>query len=1359
MIRIGPAGGLPTSSIRALCDPGSQVNLITESCVQRFGLKRDRKSIDIDGIGEGQLTRSHGSVNLIVRHRISDQHQLPALFHVVKRLATELPNRSFQNPFKNIPSNQLADPSFCRPSHVEILLGAGFWAGIIECDIKHIKMRNCHFTAQRTTLGWVIIGSMATSELPAKSCHLAEASNNELDRLLQRLWQQDESIEVSHLTPEEVMAENIFQTTSSRSPDGRYIVQLPFRAQEVSIGGNRPMAVKRYLQLEQKLANNPALSQQYREIISDYFTLGHLVRATDAINLATDSHYYIPYHIINKKKLRVVFDASNKAPSGSSLNDWQLPGPKLQNDLSDTLLRFRLHRYAVTADIVKMFRQVMADPSHWRYQRIVWRDTPNDAIEDYCLTVVVWGMTSANFNAVRSLQQCAMDVTNEFPIGAKAILSDFYVDDFLSSASDTIGIKTIYDQVSTILRKGGFQLAKWATNHPGLMKEIGQEDQLDVSHDIPLEAGVLGLSWFPQQDVFRIKVNITEQSTVPTKRELVSTVAKIYDPSGIIAPVLIRGRMMIQEVWRCHVNWDKRIPSNLSPAWRQLMDDISEIHSIEVPRWMGATDKAIHELHIFGDASEKAFGAVAYLRTEDTNGEVRCCLITSKSKVSPIKQVTIPRLELEAAKMAARLGTHLMKVCELPNSTVHYWSDSTITLFWIRRDTATLKPFIRNRVTVIQQITDQSSWRHVPGDSNPADMLSRGMSTKDLKHSKCWWEGPPWLKQSKDHWPSNVMPPLSPEEIEVEKRDSISAHVGLAKTRSAKYYIGVYLDNRTVQPIIERRSTLSSALRVTAIVRRFQRAVMDRIEVIRKRQANQVSRPMTTIAKKPYQPTHTKRVKRKYKAKNTTPKQTKDISPVMPVSVAESQAALCYWIKWAQATYFVRDIDACKKGVNLPDGSQVTSLNPFLDDEGILRMGGRLKQSSLPVQAKNPIIIPTESALAALLRREAHINYHHAGVQLTTTILRRKYWMPRMRQALKSDIFKCVKCFRQRQDTIQQQMGDLPRVRVNKATPFEYTGIDFAGPIIIKKHRGKQPATRGAVARDDITTKAWIVVFVCMVTRAIHLDLIQGLTVEDFLPALSRFTARRGGCREMWSDNGSTFIGTDNELRRVIKEWQGGNLTSELTKKGITWRFITPAAPHQGGIWEAGVKAVKHHLKRIAGQNKLSGDQLYTILVEIEGCLNSRPLYPLTDDPNDLEPLTPAHFIMGKAVHHPPLADNLREVLDGRLTAWGLQQKIVQQFWAQWHDEYLASLQQRRKWQFRLPNLKLGDMVVIKNENLPPATWALGRVTVIHLGQDHLVRSATIRTASNEANKPTFLERPVHKLCLLPFCRASQEAK
>lgn len=476
----------------------------------------------------------------------------------------------------------------------------------------------------------------------------------------------------------------------------------------------------------------------------------------------------------------------------------------------------------------------------------------------------------------------------------------------------------------------------------------------------------------------------------------------------------------------------------------------------------------------------------------------------------------------------------------------------------------------------------------------------------------------------------------------------------------------------------------------------------------------------------------------------------------MPMTVAENHAALRYWIKWAQAKYFAREIDACEKGINLPYGSPISSLTPFLDDEGMLRLGGRLKHSSLPLETKHPIILPTESALAVLLRREAHINHLHAGVQLTTTVLRRKYWMPRMRQALKKEIFKCKECFRQREETIQQQMGDLPQARVNQAAPFEYTGIDFAGPLVIRKHGGRPPVTRGSVVRDDITTKAWIVVFVCMVTRAIHLDIIQGLSVEDFLPALSRFIARRGGCREIWSDNGTTFIGTDNELQRVMHEWQGGPLNSQLTKKGITWRFITPAAPHQGGIWEAGVKSVKHHLRRIVGQNKLSSDQLYTILVEIEGCLNSRPLYPLTDDPDDLSPLTPAHFIMGKAVHHPPMTDDLHAVSDGRLTAWGLQQKLVQQFWSQWHDEYLASLQQRRKWIARSENLKLNDMVIVKNENMPPATWALGRVVAIHSGQDGLVRSATIRMGFNEANKPTYLKRPVQKLCLLPFCQVAK---
>lgn len=290
---------------------------------------------------------------------------------------------------------------------------------------------------------------------------------------------------------------------------------------------------------------------------------------------------------------------------------------------------------------------------------------------------------------------------------------------------------------------------------------------------------------------------------------------------------------------------------------------------------------------------------------------------------------------------------------------------------------------------------------------------------------------------------------------------------------------------------------------------------------------------------------------------------------------------------------------------------------------------------------------------------------------------------------------------------------------------------------------------RVTLYREPATIKGWIVIYVCLVTRAIHLDVVQGLTVEDFLETFAKMTSRRGICKEIWSDNGTTFVGANNELQRVIKEWNNQIPVEQLAALGTTWKFITPSAPFKGGIWEAGVKSVKHHLTRVVGKRLLTASQLYTVLTQIEAVLNSRPLWPQSDDPFDLTPITAAHLVIGRSTLQRPLSEDVSDRDDNRLTMWGLQQKMQQAFWQRWKSEYLINLQRRGKWYKPKENLKIGDMVIIMAENVPPTAWPLGRVLQVNKGQDGFVRTALIKTETSQ------LERPIQKLCVLPS--ASQQ--
>lgn len=313
-------------------------------------------------------------------------------------------------------------------------------------------------------------------------------------------------------------------------------------------------------------------------------------------------------------------------------------------------------------------------------------------------------------------------------------------------------------------------------------------------------------------------------------------------------------------------------------------------------------------------------------------------------------------------------------------------------------------------------------------------------------------------------------------------------------------------------------------------------------------------------------------------------------------------------------------------------------------------------------------------------------------------------------------------------------MSDLPDYRVTPSRTFQRTGVDYAGPIQVLHKAG----------RGQRLYKAYIAIFVCLSTRAIHLELVGDYTSAVFLAALRRFTIRRGTPSTLYSDNGTNFRGTERELVNSFHNLiRNHEIIAHLANDGITWRFIPPAAPHFGGIWEAGVKSVKHHLKRVTGSHLLSTEEFVTLLSQIKACLNSRPIAPLSDDPSDLTSFTPGHFLVGGPLITMP-EETLLDLKESRLNRWQRVQRIRDQFWSVWSKDYLHTLQQQRKWQHAQKNLSTGDLVLLRNDSLPPSKWELGRITCTYPDAYDLVRVVEVQTVSGT------YKRPITKLCRLP---------
>jgi hypothetical protein len=449
-------------------------------------------------------------------------------------------------------------------------------------------------------------------------------------------------------------------------------------------------------------------------------------------------------------------------------------------------------------------------------------------------------------------------------------------------------------------------------------------------------------------------------------------------------------------------------------------------------------------------------------------------------------------------------------------------------------------------------------------------------------------------------------------------------------------------------------------------------------------------------------------------------------------------------LKNIQAESFPEQIAACEKRVPLK--APYKFLTPFLDKHGILRVGGRLEFASVPYSQKHPVLLPKKHIFCEALARYTHWNKHHAGPSLLLALLREQVWIVRGPDLVKDVVRKCYKCHLHSATTGTQIMGQLPSSRVTPAPPFSKCGVDYAGPFHLASRTGRKPQI----------SKSYVCLFVCMATKAIHLEVSSDLSTPNFLAALERFISRRGLPSDIYSDEGTNFVGAKSELEEIQhfleNEETRKSIHSSMTNKHINFHFNPPASPHHGGLWEAGVKRMKFHLRRVVGTRHLTTEEFSTLLCQVEAILNSRPLSPMSNNPNDLHVLTAGHFIIGRplvALPHPDLG----HLPDNRMSRWQLVQKFRQDIWKSWTRD-LSTLQPTLKWHVPQKELEVGNLVLVLDDTatLGPQKWKRGRVTAVIPGKEGNSRVYDVRTNITPSNpRGTILRRPIVKLSLLPI--------
>lgn len=431
--------------------------------------------------------------------------------------------------------------------------------------------------------------------------------------------------------------------------------------------------------------------------------------------------------------------------SGHSLNEALLIGPVVQDDLFSIVLRFRQFPIALVADIEKMYRQVSLHPEDRPLQRIFWRFTSTDPVKAYQLGTVTYGLSPSSFLATRTLQQVVENEGHEFPEASRAVKKNVYVDDLISGESSVERAVHLQKDLMELLQRGGFRLRKWVTNSLEVLSAIPEElqgTQTPMKFDPEETIKTLGIWWEPESDTFRFNVSVNMKDSEPTKREVLSTIAQLYDPLGLVSPVIVQAKILMQQLWLLALGWDDVITPDLHRKWKEFCQRLPALSRFRMERHAFIPSYHVAEIHTFADASKDAYGACIYIRSEDSNGDVRVHLLASKSKVAPLKPVSIPRLELCAALLGSRLFEKVVGALDHTFSKSYFWSDSTVVLQWMKSPPRTWKTFVANRIAEIQATTHGCLWLHVAGTENPADLLSRGFPADELVACDKWLHGP-----------------------------------------------------------------------------------------------------------------------------------------------------------------------------------------------------------------------------------------------------------------------------------------------------------------------------------------------------------------------------------------------------------------------------------------------------------------------------------------------------------------------------------------------------------------------------------------------------------------------------------------
>ena len=1215
--------------VYAMLDECSSGTFIKESLLFRefeevSKVEREISAWTLNGI---KTSKSFTSKNFVVQSTSGKDSQLllPTVYG-----QTELPIDKNDIPSKDYIKNwsyldRVAESLLEEDKDIQIGLLIGRNCPKALEPVEVIPSSNDGPYAYRTRLGWCLGDKAPTNENSSETMKVnfirfsiekqVTLHDQEVEKALKEEWSKDTTDKNSEMTAFSNEDRQFLQTMKNNIQfiDGHYQLPLPFRGNP-ELPCNREYALKRTEGIRRKMLKDEAFKDEYVGFVQNLLERGYARKVEPCSNVRESDCWYLPHHGVmhpTKKKIRVVFDGGAEF-KGVSLNSQLLQGPDLTNQLIGVILRLRKEQVAVTGDLECMYYQVRVPESQRKFLRFLfWPDGDiNLPPVDHEMCVHVFGAVSSMGCVNYALRQTADDNEEEYgPEAANTLKNEFYVDDMAKSEANDQDAINLIQNVVGMCGAGGFNLTKIVSNSKTVTDSVPIErrsksgaSQLNQHSKIERP---LGVQWNIENDSFGFNIDL--ETGVLTRRGILKAISSIYDILGIASPFLLRGRKILQQITNDKGSWDDSVDAKYIKEWNEWRSNLVKLNNLTFPRCYkpAGFGKVVDiSLHSFGDGCIVGYGAACYIRQVDENENIAVALVMGKSRVAPLKSITIPRLELTASTLAIRLGEQVGQELDLSNVRKVYYTDSEIVLGYIKNDTKRFKVFVANRTQMIRAHSEKEQWLHVNTKENPADDASRGLQMSQTLKVERWLRGPSFL-YDKDEGKNKVecsteIDDDDPEVVKAVRACNISEQFELLST-------------------LERRiSRWLKMKRVTAMILLFIKKL--------KRKTNNGNQVLLS-----------------------SPEQ---------LTVSDIKEAETVIIKMAQARAFQNEVSDLKKEnertekrkeneKKLSKGRkskkkawQLWKLDPFIDEHGVLRVGGRLRNSGTCEELKFPVILPKKTVLSRRIVEHFHRLIHHLGRTSTINEVRSNgYWVVGISTMVRSIIYHCVKCRSLRGSSGAQKMADLPSERISCEPPFTYCGVDMFGPFTVKEGRKEH--------------KRYCALFTCLSSRAIHIEVTASMDTDSFIQALRRFMARRGPVRVMSSDNGGNFVGAENELKQAWKEMDHTKVASYLTANNcdwdgtMAWKKIAPTASHMGGAWERQIGTAKRIFASMmkSSPRLLNNESFCTLMTEVESIVNSRPLTLLNiNDPESL-PLTPNHLL----TYH--------EVKGCPSTAWGIPEK------------------------------------------------------------------------------------------------------